>query len=264
MEIYKLICFSLNIKEGGNPAAVVVGFSGSDGDRLTLARELDLPVTVFMEILPDKSFALRFFYPHAELPMCVHGSLAAAKVIQMLGATFPLKIHTKNQELIINQMAENIFSVRLPSVSLIRSEISLNDIFNMLKIGTDQLDEELPLTVASVGSIKLFLPLRDEKILASLRPNFDLIKAWSEANKINGIYVYARPQHPDYDFVARAFNPITGYNEDRATGVAVGALAGLLQRNIKVLQGLQLKSPCALQAIYGKDGIEVAGMVVFR
>ena len=55
---------------------------------------------------------------------------------------------------------------------------------------TSEISTDFPMTVASVGSPKLFVPLRSEEALEKLHPNFDIIKQWSLDNRINGLYVY--------------------------------------------------------------------------
>lgn len=99
----------------GNPAAVVENFVGDKIHKQQLAKDLNFPVTVFVspiDVAVDVAVAtnltklscahtyanssvypnvyshahrrrvlLEFFYPHAEMPLCLHGALAAAKVL---------------------------------------------------------------------------------------------------------------------------------------------------------------------------------------
>ncbi len=71
--------------------------------------------------------------------------------------------------------------------------------------------------VASIGSPKLLIPIKQLDILATLNPKFDFIKKWSIENGINGLYVYsADVNNKNHNYVARGFNPKGGKNEDAA------------------------------------------------
>lgn len=52
----------------------------------SLATELSLPATAFVRPLDDGSWAVRFFNPKVELPMCGHASLAVAHTLLAAGA----------------------------------------------------------------------------------------------------------------------------------------------------------------------------------
>ena len=67
----------------GNPAGVcIVDSQLSDQRMLHIAQELNLSETAFL--LPLESggaFAIRYFSPKMEIPLCGHATLASAKVI---------------------------------------------------------------------------------------------------------------------------------------------------------------------------------------
>src|SRR5262249_35862106 len=128
-----------------------------------------------------------------------------------------------------------------------------------------QISADLPMTVASVGSPKLFIPLNALEALAALRPNFDFIKQWSLENQINGLYVYAQESVNPLLLQARAFNPKTGQNEDAATGVAAAALALVFKKNLIVKQGHFIRKPSQLMIIYHHpEDIYVGGKIIER
>jgi predicted PhzF superfamily epimerase YddE/YHI9 len=92
-----------------------------------------------------------------------------------------------------------------------------------------------PPAVASVGSPKLLVEVADEAALYGLRPDLGLIVEWGKAHGVNGCYVYCR--HGEDRYEGRNFNHLDPALEDRATGVAAGALSALLGRGITLLQG---------------------------
>ena len=126
-----------------------------------------------------------------------------------------------------------------------------------------EVSQDLPMTVASVGSPKLLVPLKFLTTLAALHPDFDLIKKWSLENRINGLYVYTQESSENNLFYARAFNPKTGQNEDAATGVAGAALALTLKKNIVIKQGQFIDRPSMLIITYhNPEEIYVGGKIV--
>ena len=81
MEIQIINCFSTNETNSGNPAAVVSHFLGDKYAKQKLAKELGLPVTVFLSKVSSENCNLEFFYPDTEMPLCLHGTLGAAYIL---------------------------------------------------------------------------------------------------------------------------------------------------------------------------------------
>ena len=68
---------------GGNPAAVMVLNDWlSDAQLLALSAQHNLSETAFLVERGDGAYALRWFTPTAEVPLCGHATLAAAHVLQ--------------------------------------------------------------------------------------------------------------------------------------------------------------------------------------
>lgn len=207
-----LNCFCTDLPNSGNPAGVIFDFSGDKTEKRKLAQQRQLPVIVFVDQVDSDIPILQFLYPSVETNLCLHGALAAvfllmnqrrADHITVSNAVGTLlqAIKLDNQVVQIKVSAEPATTYN-PDQKVIKQLLNLTD-FN--EISTD-----LPMTVASVGSPKLFIPLRSTEALATLHPNFDLIKQWSLDNKINGLYVYASESTHPLLLQARAFNPKTG------------------------------------------------------
>ena len=67
----------------GNPAGVCI-LKGklSDSEMLSIAKELGLSETAFIEELNENNeYPIRFFSPVMEIPLCGHATLASSKVI---------------------------------------------------------------------------------------------------------------------------------------------------------------------------------------
>lgn len=263
--VFVVNCFCTDQKGSGNPAAVVKNFSGIDSDRLALAKKLGKPVTVFISELADNEPELRFFYPDTQMPLCLHGALAAAKILFENKDNQQLICVTNDgKKLCFNRSKEGYLQIKVSLQECEKNEIRKEIICEMLNLQcTSCIDQDLPFCISSVGSPKLLVPLNSLKLLSELQPNYELIKKWSLENKVNGLYVYTSETYLDSsNFHARGFNPKTGHNEDAATGVAAAALSLVLKKNIKIEQGYFIKKPCSIIVTFiNPDNILVGGEI---
>jgi len=95
------------------------------------------------------------------------------------------------------------------------------------------------------------VPIHSLEQLSNLKPNFDKIKKWSITNQVNGLYVYTKETYNSgLDFHARGFNPMTGLNEDAATGVAAAALSIVMRKSLTIEQGYFIGAPCVIDVLY--------------
>jgi PhzF family phenazine biosynthesis protein len=111
--------------------------------------------------------------------------------------------------------------------------------------------------VASVGSPKLLVEVRDADTLYRLAPDLAGITAWGKANGVSGFYVYCRLD--DTTVEGRNFNHLDSALEDSATGVAAGALAVALGHGLTVRQGRATGRDCLVRARVEDGAILVGG-----
>jgi trans-2,3-dihydro-3-hydroxyanthranilate isomerase len=265
MEINIINCFCTKEEGTGNPAAIVSHFTENRQEKQILAKKLGMPVTVFISET-KKNYHLEFFYPNAEMPLCLHGTLGAGHILLNDTKLTNLFCTTKSGSKLHIRKNEDIIQVlvsahRIPEININKPEIS--KMLNLKNI--NEISSEFPLTISSVGSPKLLIPLSTFESLAALAPNFDLINKWSIANEINGVYVYTKDSRSGaFNFYARGFNPKTGHNEDAATGVAAAALALSLKQNLIVGQGAFIQRPSEINVVYeDAENIWVGGRTVF-
>ncbi len=260
-------CFCGEDEKSGNPAGVYIDSIFDDEAKQQIACQLNLPVTVFVSNSKSSIPSIEYFYPNKKMPLCLHGTLAAAyalfggleqKSIQFTlasGKILTLNID-KNQMIQVEVIAEAVVQQPLLSSSLISLLLNVNKV---------DIANNLPFMVASVGSPKLLIPIASAEMLEKLSPNYSEIEKWSIKNKVNGIYAYSRDVNALNSFQARGFNPITGHNEDAATGVAAAALAYALKKSITVKQGSALGIPCCIDVRYENQvSLWVGGKVGFR
>lgn len=266
MKITYVTCFGTPDTDG-NPAAVVEDYLGDDFEKQQLATKLNLPVTVFVNQVND-DICLRFFYPATEMPLCIHGVLAAAYILMERAGTKQFNATTKDlHQLTVEKIATDTVQLEIKMGEVLPFKVAEADLDKMLATDSQNVvDTNLPLCVATVGSPKLLVPLMHHKTLALLKPNFDFIIQWSKENNINGLYVYtAEVGNKKIDFIARGFNPKGGSHEDAATGVAAGALYTALGypmgKTICISQGEFINRPSYLLVSSNGSNIFIGGKV---
>lgn len=127
MKLQILNCFCSDDSGPGNPAAVVIQFIESKEDKQTLAKKLNLPVTVFLSDADSSQPTLEYFYPDSQMPLCLHGTIGAAKVLFDLDGSCTRKLKTKSGLLLEVIQANEIIQVKVFRQSLPKIEWKTND-----------------------------------------------------------------------------------------------------------------------------------------
>jgi len=194
----------------GNPAGVCILQSAlTEGQTQTIAMELGLSETAF--IVPQgNNFAIRYFSPKMEIPLCGHATLASAKIL----------FHKDpNCSQIVFRTIENLELTVHTDTTLIEMEFP---VYNTVPQDTPS----TLLAALGIPAIKnseynaetniLLLEIEDAILLRNLNPDFEQLK--SSHNTINGVLVTAPSKEDQFDFESRYFWPWSGTNEDPVTG----------------------------------------------
>jgi len=189
----------------GNPAAVCpLDTWLSDDQMQSIASQNNLSETVFF-VKENASYAIRWFTPTIEVPLCGHATLAAAYVLfnELNYPKNEIRFQSKSGELKVIK-EKNIIELNFPSEKL--KEISV----------TKNLSEDLGLTVlcAGIGRVFLLLEVAKEEEVIKANPDMQLLKKLDAA----GVIITARGNTAD--FVSRVFAPQSGIDEDPVTGSA--------------------------------------------
>jgi PhzF family phenazine biosynthesis protein len=241
MKIHELLCFGI-AEDGGNAALVIQDDHTDAHQRQQFARARNKAACVFVDIAPDGGIVLDYFYPHARSPLCLHATLAAARVL--LSARHPvLTVRTamRGQELMLMLEDGEVF-IRLapqtPPAAAITPELPAR------LLAAPHLRLASPPAIASVGSPKLLLEVADSTALHALAPDLPAIAEWSRRSGVSGCYAWCR--RPDGALEGRNFNHLDPALEDTATGVAAGALTVHLRAGLSLYQGANLGQPCRI------------------
>lgn len=201
----------------GNPAGVCLAESPLPEDKMQkIAKELNLSETAFVVPLEKSgTFAIRYFSPKTEIPLCGHATLASAKVIfeqsEMNGAHFKT---VQNVHLAASETGGQI-AMKFPLYEIRQAEVP------------EVLLSALGLTeIISAGHNAenniLMLEINSPEQLRELNPDFD--KLQKSHHGINGVLITS-PGLAGYDFYSRFFWPWSGTNEDPVTGATHTFLA---------------------------------------
>ncbi len=195
----------------GNPAGVCFLNKEIENDKMQkIAKEIGFSETAFIKQNNNRNtYSIRYFSPKKEIPLCGHATLASAKVIFATTDALDILFITGEQlELVVKKDGDKIImefpvydttAIKVPSAMLVA-------------LGLDQVSN----TSYSQKNKIILLEIKDSKILAELKPDFNaLLKSYEN---INGVLVTAPSNTPDYDFHYRYFWPWAGTNEDPVTG----------------------------------------------
>lgn len=196
----------------GNPAGVCILDEELSGNKMLLiAQELGLSETAFVSQLNKNGiYAIRYFSPKMEIPLCGHATLAASKVLFQRNKDEE-RIHFVNiqkLDLIITREGEFIV-MKFPVYDTEACDAPLKLIS---ALGLDEINNSVYNKDLSI----LLLEIMDCEILRSLKPNFNTLI--TSCDTINGVLVTAKSNKPNYDFESRYFWPWSGTNEDPVTG----------------------------------------------
>jgi|TARA_B100001094_G_C18127307_1_gene770223 PhzF family phenazine biosynthesis protein len=195
---------------GGNPAAVMLLDKWlPDAQLQALAAQHNLSETAFLVQQSPESYALRWFTPIVEVPLCGHATLAAAQVlVNELGAgNGPFYFETRYRGILTAETVDNKLAIDLPAVFVESHQVEM------------ACAQALGATV--VGAVRpiddpwqVLYELENEEAVRNLVPD---IKAMAEA-VAHCVIVTARAKKAD--FVSRMFAPHLGVDEDPVTGSA--------------------------------------------
>ena len=228
----------------GNSTGVVI-----DDGRLTdlemknIARDINQSVVVFVRSLDRDRYLTRFFTPEGEINLCGHATIATfyalaeneyimsmeegiKKIIQHTKiGKIPVELEYKDskiQNVHMNLNVELREKYEAPEGVLRALNLSLDD------IGLD-IKENLNMERISMGTCDILVPVKNEKILSSIKLNRDEAIRISREEEI--ISIHAFTTEDGREVKQRTFSPIIGVDEEFGSGTSTAATMHYLKAN---------------------------------
>lgn len=245
--------------KGGNPAGVVLDADGlTNEEKLRIAAKVGLSETAFVSASATADFKLDFFTPTRQIPHCGHATIATFSYLARLGKI--KGVHSSketidgNREILLDgdlafmEQKPPRYTGAGPDSSAILSSLALDE-HDILPHG--------PISVVNTGNAFAIIPVRDQRVLEKIVPDFDAIHRISDRHDLIGYYVFCtQTGDPARDANSRMFAPRYGIPEEAGTGMAAGPLAcylfdvlGIKKEQFLIQQGwfMQPPSPSLIQ-----------------
>ncbi len=239
----------------GNPLAVVLDSEGlSDEQMLKIAKEFNLSETVFVcaPNNPAHNASVRIFTPGLELPFAGHPTVGTAVLLGMdrySDVTDDMDCMVVLEEkiglvrcmvkIVQDGCGEAVFELPKLAEPVAMSLGSKDEIAAALGLHIEDIgfENHVP-TVYSAGVPFAMVPLKNLAAVQRARP---VMPSWSTAfgsHDHNDAFVYSREtvKHTS-NFHSRMFAPGMGIAEDPATGSAVAAFSGVIQKFDRPVKG---------------------------
>jgi PhzF family phenazine biosynthesis protein len=245
----------------------------TDAEMQAVAAEVGYSETAFLVPGADRTFAVRYFSPLAEVPFCGHATIASAVAYAERHGPGRLEFHTLVGDVPIGtSRSDGRVTATLTSVEPRTDPLpdaDLDELLAALRWGRGQLDPLLPPRVAFAGNLHPIVAAATRERLASLDYDFERLAALMAARDWTTVDLIYRKASDVFD--ARNPFPPGGVVEDPATGAAAAAFGGYLRAlgavkppaTITIHQGDDLGRPGVLTVeIPPTGGIRVTGTAV--
>ncbi|MFG3554819.1 PhzF family phenazine biosynthesis protein [Micromonospora sp. NPDC047557] len=261
---------------GGSPTAVVIDGDAdrTDDERRAVASTVGTSHTAFVDSSGVALPRVRFFTTAGELQNCGHGTIAAQAVLLHRDGRTQHHGHqsTGNRTVAVNATRrrdgiEVWFEQGVIALSD-RAEAASSAIIAALGLTPSDIVAD-DLRVASPGTPRLLVRLRERRTLSAMRP--DPARLAAECRRLGYLGCFAYVLAPAVGpATARMFAPAIGVDEDIVNANSVGCLAAHLldtsrASDIEVHQGDALGRPSAVfaTATQTRDGIvaRIGGLV---
>lgn len=264
---------------GGSPTVVLIDDASlTDSARCAIVGRAGTSHVAFIDTSTETAPSVRFYTAHGELTNCGHGTIAAQAMLLDRRRTAGQRAQQRTGG---RTFATSAFRRRDGiEVWFDQGTVELRDgthaqaggILAAVGIGARDIATDDDLCIASPGTPRMLVPVKNRSTLLSLRPDFDRLAAECRRLGYLGCFVYVPPT-AQHAAAARMFAPAIGVDEDVVNANSAGCLAAHLlathcTASIEVEQGDALGRPSSVfaTAIATQDGIStrVGGVASIR
>lgn len=224
----------------GNPCAVLFDAQGlTDEQMQKIAREVNLPETVFVLPSSRADMGVRYFTPRLELPFAGHPTLAVGYTLaleRMITLEEPMTtIHLESKVGVLpveicvadGEPRRVIVTQQGPTFG---EMLAAGDVAPCLGLEDSDLRSDCPPQVVGTGVPFLIVPARQVSVLGALRMDRNALKTLCDRLGVSAAFVFSiGGLDPKADTHGRLMDP-RGTMEDPFTGSATGAMGAYVIR----------------------------------
>ncbi len=252
MKFYIVDAFT-DVLFGGNPAGIVLlgdaDFPEAEVMRKTAA-ELRYSETAFIKQIGEKEFNIRYFTPAAEVDLCGHATIGAFFALADAGLVSFSSSYINNTLAgrlnIVLTDGSVLMDMAVPqAIGKITEKEAIRELYGVMGIADEKQGEVLTGEKAgaalipemiSTGLPDIMMPVRSEKDLAAIAPDFPALSKLSEKYEVVGVHAFT-VNTGDGAVHCRNFAPLYDIDEEAATGTSNGALTYYLYKNGLLKEG---------------------------
>lgn len=248
---------------GGNQAGVVLLDDASfpdDAIMQQIAAELKHSETAFVQQHDQDTFALRYFTPDGEVPLCGHATISTFTVLRD-ELNFPCGAYhaiTQSGKLTVLIELDRIW-LQMPDGEILHtlSPEEAERVYAAYDLSPAAQSVDLQSAIVKAGLADILLPVNSKEALDQAKQNREAVIQLSRDFGLVGVHMFYCPETGEPTAHCRNFAPLFGIDEESATGTSNAALLYYLHRlgrvatdNVNtILQGEAMGKP---SRIYGK------------
>jgi PhzF family phenazine biosynthesis protein len=277
-EVYIARAFTRD-PEQGNPAGVVINHDLTTEEMQAIATKLAYAETAFVQTQANGNYKSRFFTPQSEIDFCGHATIAAAQVMRDYGTILSYN-YAASRFVQLSATHETIIDYHPKQPIMMHQSAA---IFDSIDRQPRRMAEMLGLSIRDLGRLPIqtvstmarvaLVQVKSLEALKQIDPDLEAIKQYTTARKLGGGGLYAFTYNSngigEADFLARSFDPEVGIDEDGATGVAAGALAGYISsyspagpKEYIISQGFDMGQESTIYTKVSPGTVKVGGYAV--
>lgn len=254
MKFYIVDAFT-DVLFGGNPAGVVL-LGGADFPEEEVMRktaaELRYSETAFIKQTGEKEFNIRYFTPAAEVDLCGHATigsffaLADAGLVSF-GSSYINNTLAGRLNIVLTDDSVLMDMAVPQAIGKITEKDAIRELYGVMGITDEKqgevlIGEKADVTLIpemiSTGLPDIMMPVRSEKDLAAIAPDFPALSKLSEKYEVVGVHAFT-VNAGDGAVHCRNFAPLYDIDEEAATGTSNGALTYYLYKNGLLKEGAE-------------------------
>lgn len=264
MQLYAMISYIVdtftNKPFKGNPTGVCcLTAPTSDAALLSIANELNFPVTAFIAETTGNGYTIRYFTPVTEIPACWHATLASARVALLEDGIANATFHTTNGIALTTTTDGDLTMMTYPKYNMQPFDIS-RDLLDGLGLTGYR-------TAGYCSELEALFLETDAGTLRTLRPDYPRLVQSNDI--IKEVVVTSLADSDEHDYLLRSFCPWIGIDEDPVTGSVHTVLAGFWQQrlnknSLKAYQASQRGGELVVKAFNDKTEIGGKSVVIMK